>query len=46
MTTLSTPRQLLYKPETAGALLDMGRTSIYALMASGELRTLVNATRG
>jgi excisionase family DNA binding protein len=32
--------QLLFTPEHAGAKLDMGRTSIYALMASGELQSV------
>jgi excisionase family DNA binding protein len=40
MTTTNNQRQLLYKPESAGAILEMGRTSIYALMASGELRSV------
>jgi excisionase family DNA binding protein len=32
--------QLLFTPEHAGAKLDMGRTSVYALMASGELQSV------
>jgi excisionase family DNA binding protein len=38
--TSSNQRQLLYKPESVGVLLDMGRTSVYGLMASGELRSV------
>jgi excisionase family DNA binding protein len=32
--------QLLYKPENAGAKLDMGRTAIYHLVKTGELRSV------
>jgi excisionase family DNA binding protein len=32
--------QLLYKPETAGAKLEMGRTAIYHLVKTGELRSV------
>jgi excisionase family DNA binding protein len=32
--------QLLYKPETAGAKLEMGRTAIYQLVKTGELRSV------
>jgi excisionase family DNA binding protein len=40
MTTVTPPKQLLYKPENAGAILDMGRTSVYHLMATGELKSV------
>jgi excisionase family DNA binding protein len=32
--------QLLFTPEHAGAKLDVGRTTVYALMASGELQSV------
>jgi excisionase family DNA binding protein len=32
--------QLLYKPETAGAKLELGRTSVYLLVKTGELRSV------
>jgi excisionase family DNA binding protein len=32
--------QLLLTPEHAAAKLDVGRTTVYALMASGELRSV------
>jgi excisionase family DNA binding protein len=32
--------QLLYKPETAGAKLELGRTSIFHLVKTGELRSV------
>jgi len=32
--------QLLYKPEQAAVILALGRTKIYELMASGELRSV------
>jgi excisionase family DNA binding protein len=38
--TTTDNRQLLYKPENAGAILDLGRTTVYALMATGELRSV------
>jgi excisionase family DNA binding protein len=40
MTTATTPQRLLYTPDTAGAILDVGRTTIYALIASGELKSV------
>jgi excisionase family DNA binding protein len=30
----------LFTPEHAGAKLDVGRTTVYALMASGELQSV------
>jgi excisionase family DNA binding protein len=32
--------QLLYKPETAGAKLELGRTAVYHLVKTGELRSV------
>jgi excisionase family DNA binding protein len=40
MPTTDSQRQLLYKPENAGAILDVGRTTVYALMGTGELRSV------
>jgi len=40
MTTLDTPRVLL-TPEQAAAALGIGRTNAYALIKSGELRSLL-----
>jgi excisionase family DNA binding protein len=40
MSTATTPQRLLYTPDNAGAILDVGRTTIYQLIASGELRSV------
>ena len=37
---MATEDQLLYTPEGAAAKLAQGRTTVYALMASGELRSV------
>jgi excisionase family DNA binding protein len=37
---VATDKKLLYKPETAGAQLEMGRTAIYHLVKTGELRSV------
>lgn len=38
--TATTPQRLLYTPDNAGAILDVGRTTIYALIQSGELKSV------
>jgi hypothetical protein len=35
---MNTDSRLLYTPEHAAAQLDIGRTHLFALLASGELR--------
>jgi excisionase family DNA binding protein len=37
---MTTDSRLLFTPEHAADKLDMGRTTVYALMASGELRSV------
>jgi|RhiMethySRZTD1v2_1073278.scaffolds.fasta_scaffold2864991_2 excisionase family DNA binding protein len=37
---MSSDSQLLYTPEHAGDKIDVGRTTIYGLMASGELQSV------
>jgi excisionase family DNA binding protein len=37
---MATDDQLLYTPEGAATKLASGRTTVYALMASGELRSV------
>jgi excisionase family DNA binding protein len=37
---MAADKKLLYKPENAGEQIDMGRTAIYALVKSGELRSV------
>jgi excisionase family DNA binding protein len=37
---MATDTQLLFTPEHAAAKLDSGRTTIYALMKSGELQSV------
>lgn len=37
---MATDNRLLFTPEHAADKLDMGRTTVYALMASGELRSV------
>ncbi|HLL68858.1 MAG TPA: helix-turn-helix domain-containing protein [Micromonosporaceae bacterium] len=34
------PPKLAYRPETAAKMLDIGRTTLYSLMSSGELETI------
>jgi excisionase family DNA binding protein len=38
--TTSTSDQLLYKPEPAAAALDIGRSKLFELIASGEIETV------
>jgi excisionase family DNA binding protein len=40
MATATTPQRLLYTPDNAGAILDVGRTTIYALIQSGDLKSV------
>ena len=40
---MATEDQLLYTPEGAAAKLAQGRTTVYALMASGELRPVIDS---
>jgi excisionase family DNA binding protein len=37
---MNTDSRLLYTPEHAAAQLDIGRTHLFALLASGELRSV------
>jgi excisionase family DNA binding protein len=37
---MTTDNRLLFTPEHAADKLDVGRTTVYALMASGELRSV------
>jgi excisionase family DNA binding protein len=34
------PVRLLYRPEEAAAVLGLGRTKVYELIASGEIRSV------
>ncbi len=40
MLTTSTSDQLLYKPEPAAAALDIGRSKLFELIASGQIETV------
>jgi excisionase family DNA binding protein len=40
MTTATTPQRLLYTTDNAGAILGVGRTTIYQLIQSGELKSV------
>jgi excisionase family DNA binding protein len=40
MSESGVPVRLLYRPEEAAAVLGLGRTKVYELMASGELRSV------
>lgn len=37
---MATANRLLFTPEHAADKLDVGRTTVYALMATGELRSV------
>ena len=37
---MATDNRLLFTPEHAADRLDIGRTTVYALMATGELRSV------
>ena len=37
---MATDNRLLFTPEHAADKLDVGRTTVYALMATGELRSV------
>ena len=46
MSDSGTPERLLFRPEEAAAVLGLGRTKVYELMASGALRSVrVGASR-
>jgi excisionase family DNA binding protein len=40
MTDMTTGEQLLFRPDEAAQRLGIGRTKVYELMASGELRSV------
>jgi excisionase family DNA binding protein len=40
MSEVGVPERLLFRPEEAGTVLGLGRTKVYELMASGQLRSV------